>query len=69
MPFILLAIVAVAAIVVSGMSAVHGPTVVTTGAAAITTGASTDLLSLWPWLMVIAAIGLCGWWLFRRLRL
>ena len=69
MPFILLAIVAVAAIVVSGMSAVHGPTIVTTGRATVTPAAFTDLLSLWPWLMVIAAIGLCGWWLFRRRRL
>ena len=69
MPFILLAIIAVAAIVVSGMSAVHGTTVITTGPAAITTGASTDLLSLWPWLVVIAVIGICGWWLFRKRRL
>ncbi len=68
MPFILLAIIAVAAIVVSGMSAVHGPTIITTGPATVTPAAFTDLLSLWPWLMVIAAIGLCGWWIFRRRR-
>ena len=40
MPFILLAIIAVAAIVVSGMSAIHGPTIVTTGPAAIAPAAS-----------------------------
>jgi len=65
MPFILLAIVAVAAIVVSGMSAVHGPTVVTTGRAAITPAAFTDILSLWPWLLAVAVIGVCIWRLFR----
>ena len=68
MAYILLSMIAVAAIVVSGMSAVHGPTIITTGPAAITPAASVDLLSLWPWLMVIAAIGLCGWWIFRRRR-
>ena len=68
MPFILLAIVAVAAIVVSGMSAIHGPTIITTGPATITPAAFSDWLSLWTWILVIAVIGLCGWWLFRRRR-
>ena len=62
MPFILLAIIAVAAIVVSGMSAVHGPTVVT-GESITTASAGLSMLS---WLLVIAAIGLVGWWLHRR---
>ncbi len=62
MPFILLAIIAVAAIVVSGMFAVHGPTVVT-GESITTASAGLSMLS---WLLVIAAIGLVGWWLHRR---
>jgi len=66
MPFILLAIIAVAAILVSGMSAVHGPTIVTTGPATITPAASVDGCSLFVWLLVIAVIGVCGWWLLRR---
>ncbi|MEI8247387.1 MAG: hypothetical protein WCI51_16260 [Lentisphaerota bacterium] len=68
MLFILMAIVAVAAIVVSGMSAVHGTTVITTGPATITPATSVDGCSLFVWLLVIAVIGLCGWWLFRRRR-
>ena len=63
MPFILLAIIAVAAIVVSGMSAVHGPTIVT-GTAAITPASSG--LPLAAWLLVIAVGGLSCWWLLRR---
>ncbi len=62
MPFILLAIIAVAAIVVSGMFAVHGPTVVT-GESITTASAGLSMLS---WLLVIAVIGLGGWWLHRR---
>ena len=68
MPFILLAIIAVAAIVVSGMSAIHGPTIVTTGPAAIAPAAFTDWGSLWPWLLAVVVIGFCGWWMFRRRR-
>ena len=64
MPFILLAIVAIAAIVVAGMSAVHGPTIVTTGPATITS--SGNELLTWGWLLIIAVIIICGWWLFRR---
>jgi len=64
MPFILLAIVAVAAIVVSGMSAIHGTTIVTTGAAAITPASSG--LPLSAWLLVIAVGCLCCWWLLRK---
>ncbi len=64
MPFILLAIIAVAAIVVSGMSAAHGPTIVTTGTAAITPASSG--LPLSAWLLVIAVGGLSCWWLLRR---
>ena len=67
MPYILLSIIAVAALVVAGMSAVHGPAIITTGPAAIAP-AFTDWGSLWPWLLAVAVIGLCGWWLFRRRR-
>ena len=66
MSYALLAIVAVAAIIVAGMSAVHGPTIITTGPATITPAASVDGGSLFVWLLVIVVIGLCGWWLFRR---
>ncbi|MFA6102638.1 MAG: hypothetical protein WCV67_05940 [Victivallaceae bacterium] len=66
MPFILLAIVAIAAILVAGISAVHGPTILTTGTATITPVNSGDGLSLLLWFLVIAVIGLFGWWLVRR---
>ena len=68
MPFILLAIVAVAAILVAGISAVHGPTILTTAGAAAITPASGDGLLLWGWLLVIALIVLCIWLLFRKHR-
>ena len=68
MPFILLAIIAVAAILVAGLSAVHGPTILTTGTATITPVNSGDGLSLLLWFLVIAVIGLCGWGLFRKRR-
>ena len=67
MPFILLAIIAVAAIVVAGMSAVHGPTIVT-GPATIAQAASVGGLSLTTWILIFAAISFCLWWLFRRRR-
>jgi len=69
MPFILLAIVAIAAILVAGISAVHGPTILTTaGTATITPVTSGDGLSLLLWGLVIAVICLCCWLLFRRRR-
>jgi len=68
MPFILLAIIAVAAILVAGISAVHGPTILTAGTATITPVNSGDGLSLLLCFLVIAAICFCGWWLFRRRR-
>lgn len=68
MPFILLAIVAVAAILVAGISAVHGPTILTAGTATITPATSGEGLSLLLWFLVIAVIGLCGWWMFRKRR-
>ncbi len=61
MPFILLAIIAVAAILVSGMSAIHGPVVVAGPAIIAPSG-----LPIAVWLLVIVVIGLGGWWLFRR---
>ncbi|MFA6102984.1 MAG: hypothetical protein WCV67_06240 [Victivallaceae bacterium] len=67
MPFILLSIIAVAAIVVAGMSAVHGPVIVT-GPATIAQTAAVGGLPLTAWIIVFAVIGLCGWWLFRRRR-
>ncbi len=67
MPFILLAIIAVAAILVSGMSAVHGPTIVT-GPATMSTAASVEGLSITMWIIIFAAISVCGWWIFWRRR-
>jgi lipopolysaccharide export LptBFGC system permease protein LptF len=34
----------------------------------MSTAASVGGWSLFVWLLVIAVIGLCGWWLFRRRR-
>ena len=67
MPFILLAIIAVAAIVVAGMSAVHGPAVMT-GPATILPADSSYGMALFGWLLAIAVISLWIWWLFRRRR-
>ena len=68
MPFILLAIIAVAAIVVAGMSAVHGPLVMATGPANILPADSNFGLALLGWLLAIAVISLWIWWFFRRRR-
>jgi hypothetical protein len=65
MSYALLAIVSVAAIVVAGMSAVHGTTIVT-GPATMSTAASVGGLSLTTWILLFAAISFCGWWLLRR---
>ena len=67
MPFILLAIIAVAVIVVAGMSAVHGPSVMT-GPATILPADSNYGLALLGWLLAIAVISLWIWWFFQRRR-
>ena len=67
MPFILLAIIAVAAIVVAGMSAVHGPAVMT-GSATILPADSNYGMALLGWLLALAIISLWIWWFFRMRR-
>ena len=68
MPFILLAIIAVAAIVVAGMSAVHGPAVMATGPATILPADSNFGMALFGLVLAIAVISLWVWWIFRRRR-
>jgi hypothetical protein len=65
MPFILLAIVAVASILVAGVSSVHNPPVVVSSSGPVSTHGG-DGFTIVTWVIVLGVFALCSWWLMRR---